>query len=474
MHNKQFICTLLSDVILSMHSSATGIKETLDFIPGNNFLGIVAKQLYNKLKQEEQLALFHSAEVYFGDAHPYIHGQRAIRVPVAYYHPKYDENTLYIHHLVDHTQLHREQQQLQLKQCRKGFYIIEDNILKKVNIITSISVKSAYDSENRRSKDEQMYTYQSMQQGAQFAFEVRANNAEVLAQIENALCGIHSIGRSRTAQYGRVEIAVGNFQEPESQSITSTEVVVYADSRLIFIDQYGLPTMQPTAEDLGLNGKILWDKSQIRTFQYAPWNGKRQEWDMDRCGIEKGSVFVVECTDVVENLPSLVGAYTNEGFGKVIINPTFLQTRPDTNGQSLYQLGKLNSNEQYAIRYHHIGECDRALVQMLETKQAKIALEQKVYQAAKDFVEKHQNIYQQAKFKSQWGQIRSIAMSSTCSDIKDTVLEYLEKGVKKTDWAGKPLTILKKAMEDMQKLSPEALQLFLVNVASRITKLLNQ
>ena len=41
MHNKQFICTLLSDVILSMHSSATGIKETLDFIPGNNFLGIV-------------------------------------------------------------------------------------------------------------------------------------------------------------------------------------------------------------------------------------------------------------------------------------------------------------------------------------------------------------------------------------------------------------------------------------------------
>ena len=474
MHNKQFICTLLSDVILSMHSSATGIKETLDFIPGNNFLGIVAKQLYKTLTPEKQLAFFHSAEVYFGDAHPYINGQRAIRIPAAFYHPKYDENTLYIHHMVDHSRLHREHQQLQLKQCRKGFYIIEDNILKKVNINTNISVKSAYDTDNRRSKDEQMYTYQAMQQGTQFAFEVRANDEDILAQIENALCGIHSIGRSRTAQYGRVEITVDSYQEPVSQPITSSKVVVYADSRLVFIDQYGLPTMQPTAEDLGLNGNILWNESQIRTFQYAPWNGKRQEWDTDRCGIEKGSVFMVECAECVETLPSLVGAYTNEGFGKVIINPTFLQAKQETNGQSLYQLGKLNSNEQYVIRYHHIGECDRALIQMLEMKQAKIALEQKIYQAAKNFVEKNKNIYKQAKFKSQWGQIRSIAMSTTCSGIKDTVLEYLEKGVKKMDWAGKPLTILKNAMEDIQKLSPEALQLFLINVASRITKLLNQ
>lgn len=472
MHNKQFICTLLSDVILSMHSSAIGIKETLDFIPGNNFLGIVAKQLYNKLKPEEQLALFHSAEVYFGDAHPYIHGQRAIRVPAAFYHPKYDENTLYVHHLVDHAQLHREHPQLQLKQCRKGFYVIEDNILKKVNINTNISVKSAYDSENRRSKDEQMYTYQSMQQGAQFAFEVRANNAEVLAQIENALRGIHSIGRSRTAQYGRVEIAVGNFQEPESQAITSTEVVVYADSRLIFIDQYGLPTMQPTAEDLGLNGKILWDKSQIRTFQYAPWNGKRQEWDMDRCGIEKGSVFVVHCTNHVENTPSLVGEYTNEGFGKIIINPSFLQTNPDTNGQSLFHFCKSNNTERYTISYSQIGSCDTALIHMLEAKKAKITLEQQVYQYAKEFVELNMSIYKQAKFKSQWGQIRAIAMSTAPDAIMSQVLEYLTSGIKKTDWAGKPLMRLKTAMLNMP--SPEALQLFLINVASRITKLLNQ
>ena len=472
MHNKQFICTLLSDVILSMHSSATGIKETLDFIPGNNFLGIVAKQLYNSSSEQEQLALFHSTEVHFGDAHPYINGQRAIRIPAALYHPKYDNHTLYVHHLVDHTKLHSEHQQLQLKQCRKGFYIVEENILKEVKINTTISVKSAYDIENRRSQDEQMYTYQAMQQGAQFAFEVQANNPKILDQIAKALCGTHSIGRSRTAQYGRVEISAGCYQEPQSQPIDSSKVVVYADSRLCFIDQYGMPTMQPTAKDLGLNGDILWSESQIRTFQYAPWNGQRQEWDTDRCGIEKGSVFVVNCKENVETSPTLVGEYTNEGFGKVIINPAFLQSQENTNGLSRYQLGRLNSNEEYAIHYHQIGECDKLLIQTLEAKRDKITMEQQAYQSAKEFVEKNKNLYKQAKFKSQWGQIRSIAMRTNPADIENKVTEYLSHGVKQNDWAGKPLEYLEAAMQ--RQASYEALQLFLINVASRIAKLLNK
>lgn len=49
----RFKCTLLSDVILNQKSATEGTNVTLDFIPGNCFLGIVAGVLYDKLPGAE-------------------------------------------------------------------------------------------------------------------------------------------------------------------------------------------------------------------------------------------------------------------------------------------------------------------------------------------------------------------------------------------------------------------------------------
>ena len=40
----KFKCTLLSDVILNQKAATEGPNQTLDFIPGSCFLGIVASQ----------------------------------------------------------------------------------------------------------------------------------------------------------------------------------------------------------------------------------------------------------------------------------------------------------------------------------------------------------------------------------------------------------------------------------------------
>ena len=63
-------------------------------------------------------------------------------------------------------------------------------------------------------------------------------------------------------------------------------------------------------------------------------------------------------------------------------------------------------------------------------------------------------------------------MRTNPADIENKVTEYLSHGVKKNDWAGKPLEYLEAAMQ--RQASYEALQLFLINVASRIAKLLNK
>lgn len=77
----KFKCTLMSDLIISQTSSTEGNQKTLDFIPGNNFLGIVAGSLYDKdkLTNEQQLAIFHSGKVRFGDANPSAEGIRGLK-----------------------------------------------------------------------------------------------------------------------------------------------------------------------------------------------------------------------------------------------------------------------------------------------------------------------------------------------------------------------------------------------------------
>ena len=69
MNEKYFACTLLSDVVLNASLATEGNLKTLDYIPGSNFLGIVAKAIYQNGKIDDKIKyrLFHSDNVSFGD-----------------------------------------------------------------------------------------------------------------------------------------------------------------------------------------------------------------------------------------------------------------------------------------------------------------------------------------------------------------------------------------------------------------------
>ena len=58
MKTLKFKCTLLTDVILNQKSTSEGANQTLDFIPGNVFLGIAAGKLYAGLEPSEARRLF--------------------------------------------------------------------------------------------------------------------------------------------------------------------------------------------------------------------------------------------------------------------------------------------------------------------------------------------------------------------------------------------------------------------------------
>lgn len=473
MKTLQFKCTLLSDIILNQKAASDGVNKTLDFIPGSNFLGIVANEIYNALKPEEALEIFHSGHVRFGDAHPSKDGFRGLKVPAAIMQPKLksDDNNNYVHFRIPDPNAESIKQK-QLKQCRSGFYDFSSTEAQQIETKTSFAVKSAYDRDKRRSEDEKMFGYESLRKGLTMFFEVQVDDDKLVDKIKDALVGEKRLGRSRTAQYGFVKIEEQPYKEVESQKSNNDFFVVYADSRLIFLDEFGLPTFQPEPEDLlGIevkDAKICWEKSQVRTFQYAPYNYKRQCFDTDRCGIEKGSVFILTGVPQDSRLQSqYVGSYQNEGFGKVIYNPAFLQAESD--GKAVYKLPKdEKDNEPKAQEIETNG--NTLLNYLIGRRMAEIE-SNNVYKNVNDWVDKNGYLFVgKEKFASQWGTIRAFAMANKQHKPLDEQIEdYICHGVRAEDWLGNRRSKLREFMNAHK--GKNNFREMMVNLAAQMAKI---
>lgn len=436
MKTLKFKCTLLGDLVLNASAATEGEQTSLDYIPGNCFLGIVASE-YDSFSKEEQMTLFHSGKVRFGDAHIANNDSRirSLHVPATLFFPKMKSPSEVCYAWQDYS---REEDRkinhvpTQLKQCRTGYYEFEAETARFLGVSKHFTIKSAYDRVRRRTSDSQMFGYESIDKNQIFLFEVETDDDSLTDKIEKLLTGRHRIGRSRTAQYGSVLIEKAEFKDYPSLPGTlptknGPRVAVYADSRLVFLDGGGQPVFCPTAKQLGLDGEIDWELSQIRTFQYAPWNGKRQSRDNDRCGIEKGSVFFVKTTSPIPPT-NYVGNYNNEGFGRVIYNPAFLLSKGD-NGIARIRLGADDINRTSHTAPSSAILNGTPLLAYLAAKKAEHEADLDIMDAVNDFVHNNKGLFSGASFASQWGTIRKIAMGHLTKE--EIVNELFDKEVQR-------------------------------------------
>lgn len=473
MFSKQFKCTLKTDVILNQKSASEGPNKTLHFIPGSVFLGIVAKH-YSKFG-DDAIRIFHSGDCRFGDAHLAAGDNRTLHTPASFFHPKLESTSserLNYHFIPD--PVPEDLKMLQLKQSRDGYYNFSSIPAKKVSAETSFSLKSAYDRGKRRAEDEKMYGYESLTKGQAFFFEVESTDKEILTAISIHLVGLQHIGRSRTAQYGLAEITEEPFINQLSTSAPFKDgfYTVYADSRLIFMDKNGLPTLQPTAKDLGYgeNSQIVWSLSSIRTFQYAPYNWKRKSFDADRFGIEKGSVFVVK-SDSTPSVSTYVGFYKNEGFGKVIYNPGFLNI-PTI---STYEERNSEDRREEPDKLLDISQNDSPLMAFLKKKHNDDLIVSGITQSVNQWAKEYQRLFKNESFASQWGEIRSIAYQSRSEEyetLKEKIVRFLDHGVAAERWKDRSrLKLLIGFMDDRHNDAPRYEWMAVINLANVMQKL---
>jgi hypothetical protein len=437
--------------------------------------------MYGETDSDKCFRLLHTGWVKFGDAHPAYNNVRALRVPAAFFYPKLGGLTeTFVHHYV--FDLLKEETNRasfalkQLKQCRSGFYTFsEGKGWQTVPTPVSFALKSGYDHNSRRSAESQMYGYESLNAGLKMQFVLSYEEEKIsdddISEVKDCLVGKHRVGRSRSAQYGSVDIQVlkeENVPSYGSPRNASGDTVIYADSRLIFFDAYGMPTFTPTASDFGFsdeNYEINWAKSQIRIFQYSPWNYKRQAFDTDRCGIEKGSVLVIspKYSDVTDSgvtptagnndaitSSEYVGEYRLEGFGHIIINPTFLKA-DDKTGKAKFPLTE--ATPEPTVSDTKEKDVDTPLMAYLKTCKKHDDYIDIIYTNVAEYPDTFEG---NETFASQWGQIRKLAMASdSVQTLRNKLftdkIGYLMHGVGQEKWKGHT----KQLKEFVNKLSKE-------------------
>lgn len=447
MKRYQYTCRLLSDVVISSVTATEGFNPSLDYIPGAKFLGIAASKIYDE-NQAEPLDLFHNGKVRFGNAYPQIAGQTGFPVPFSWFHKKggnITEPPVYLYHLLHESDFRKlTEAGKQLKQARKGYFSQHGQHGHYVTIEQDFAIRSAYDRDGLRAKDSQMFGYFSLPQGTTWTFTVEDDTEQYADEIKAALVGKKRIGRSRSAEYGLVEIEFEKALPIETEIIPSSKLtLIYALSNLCFYDHYGRPTLTPSPAQLGVpEGKIIWKKSQIRSRLYQTWNRYRHNRDSDRMIIEKGSVIAIQHDRPLDTGIFIggIGSHKAEGFGQVLINPDFLfsenielnlaLTKVDLRERTKAtpEAGKPTAQDELVLKY---------LNQQKERKSGALDLDERI----NEFVREKGSFFQTIT-PSQWGTVRAYAKHTlNWKDLEELLFNKdfgaLHRGQSESDWRQK-------------------------------------
>jgi len=405
-----FQVEFLSDIVLPSSSNTEGNIQNLDFIAGSKFLGMVAQNYDNF---DNSFDVFHSGKVKFGDATLLKDAKQTYKMPLSFFYDKGKEDKFYNHHLIkDFKQFD------QLKQLRNS-YITKD--LQKVNIDYNYSQKSAYNKEHRRSKEGSMFGYFAMKKGLKWQFSIKINESvsnKDRELIKKSIIGKKRLGKSKSAQYGLVKILLQGSKENIEEK-TQAKTTLYANSRIALLDECGNPTYD--LKYLFDGADVDYAKTQIRTSTFTPYNGVMQTKTYERVVINKGSVIVLKSItpEQLEEIKNGVGIYLAEGFGDVLINPSFL---------SDYDFSFIDNKPIDNITQNIVIKSD--LAKFLEQREKNKIEKLNILNDVDNFIkEYYKPLYEKIK-PSQWGKIRSICTSGK-DDFTEEIKEYISTGTKK-------------------------------------------
>lgn len=422
MKKQDFKVTFLSDIVLNKTSNTEGKIEKLDFITGSTFLAMAVSKIGYDFNT------FQSGTIRFGEATPLQDGKESFKVPFCFFYPKldFDKKKVKNNHFIDYS--NQDEKDKQYKQIRSG-YMTKD--FEFFELDYNYTQKSAYDKKLRRSKDSSMFGYDAIKKGTTWKFTLKFKNDLNADNIIDALCGKQFLGKSKTAEYGLINIEkLGEIATIKTQKFEESEITyLYANSSLALFDENGMPTFKPTKQSLNIkDGDIFWEYTQILTKIFTPYNSKRQGRDSSRLVIEKGSVIALKnaSKEDLEILSNGIGGFLSEGYGEFLINPKFLLKEQE------FELKEVKYKYE-KIKRIEIGK-DTKLISFLNARKIKKEASKTTGEAVQSFIKEHKSKFNKVT-SSQWGNIRMMAhFIQDKKKCAEEIEKYISHGTSSSKW----------------------------------------
>ena len=401
----------VTDLSLSTDNHTLGQPETHDFIPGRTLWGAVASEAYRR-GMDENLAfrLFHQGALRFLDAAPVDRDYRSYPKPLAWHQPK-DKSTAPYSNFAS-TEPRPEGQ---FKGAKGGWCVPADGgKVSQVKVERDYSLRTAVDPSGK-ARQGLLYGIPVIRAGTRFWTSI-SGSAEDLAKVEGLLVGRElRLGRSRNAELGvvRVEKRAQQIRDLAPGSGSTSVFSVLCVSRCVFRDSMGAPTQKPTSAHFGLDEswKLDLERSFIRTTNAVHFNAKRGRPESERFAIERGSVLTftsshpVDLNTVVEFTKRGVGEHCGQGYGEVLVAPSWLT-------QATFQMADALPDKQSKSAKAPEDELFQWASSKAQQRQQAVSLHQEAVGLA-------------AKLRlcgvpaSQWGVLRRMAREARFSESKD-------------------------------------------------------
>ena len=335
MLTSQFDIVLKQPLIISQQAASAGAHQSLDYVPGSVLLGLVASRLYARLDADSAWMVFHSGQIRFGDALP-LSENREIGYPMPLcWHGYKGEVTRRLGYLIadclfdpsgGETDSRRQPVQL-----RSG-YTTESGFV--LNPTCQQTLKTAIDRKTGMAAESQLFGYEALSTGQRYRFTLSADTdfpATLWQEIQNHLAGVAHLGRSRSAQFGLVQITpLASRTSPSTATRADATLTLWLLSDLL-LEKHGQPCLIPYPDLLGLPKGSHWlnERSFLRSRRYSAYNAYRRHYDSERQVICRGSVLRYKLprplsTDETKTLQQGLGLQIESGLGAVWINPPML------------------------------------------------------------------------------------------------------------------------------------------------------
>ena len=389
MPQANFDISLHQPLVISQQSASAGAHHSLDYIPGSILLGLAASRLYSTLDQDSAWLLFHSGLVHFGDGLPLADQQVAHPMPMCWHYNKGESykngNALNVDALFDASQTSGDANR-QPVQVRNGYVTDQGQTVSPDKVQT---LKTAIDPKTGKAAESQLFSYEALAANQTFRFVLSADDIsqELWDKLTAALTGRAQLGRSRSAQFGKVMITEANSTNANPPTDNGTLLTLWLQSDLL-LEHNGQPCLQPLPELIGLPEGSRWlaDSSFLRARRYSLYNAYRRHYDSERQVISRGSVLRYELPQALseEQLNSLqqgIGLQIESGLGQALVNPHLLsQAKP------VFKTAITLTTS--TAQTPHIKQPDTLLIQALAARLQRRTGEQQVSGQARDLFSK--------------------------------------------------------------------------------------